>query len=137
MSTDEQIAFLDEYTSYEDYLSTNEKVLKIPESQVDNFKNFLHENGYAVPDMFLNEQELVTYMQLENIFNEKKAEVLRMKLNTIEKELKEHGFRMDLVHFMEKMRQYQKVGKIVIPKDKQDAQRMIQNANSYKFIDLA
>ena len=80
MSFDEQISFLDEYTSYEDYLSTREKVLKIPSSQVDNFKKFLKDNGYALPDMFLNEQELTTYMQLDNIFNEKNQGKLNQKL---------------------------------------------------------
>ena len=55
MNYDQQISFLDEYTSYEDYLSTREKVLKIPSSQVDNFKKFLKDNGYLVPEMFLNE----------------------------------------------------------------------------------
>lgn len=64
MTVDEQIAFLDEYTSYEEYLSTRDKVLKIPASQVNNFKKFLKENGYKVPDMFLNEQELTNYLQL-------------------------------------------------------------------------
>ena len=55
MNYDQQISFLDEYTSYEDYLSTREKVLKIPSSQVDNFKKFLKDNGYSVPEMFLSE----------------------------------------------------------------------------------
>ena len=61
---------------------------------------------------------------MDNIFNEKNEGKLNLKLAKISDELKEHGFALDLESFMVKMRQYEKEGKIVIPKDSKKAIEM-------------